>query len=432
MSQKTTLNKISKFENKIVEIQGWIYNKRSSGSIIFLQIHDGTSTIQGIIEKKQIGEKQFGELKELNLQSSIVVTGEVKKDKRAPTGYELQVKKAEIIQNADLDYPISKKEHGVGFLLDNRHLWLRSKRQQYILQIRDEIFRAITDFYHQNDYIRLDTPIITPNACEGTTTLFDIDYFGDKAYLSQSGQLYLEAAIFSLRKVYDFAPVFRAEKSKTRRHLIEFWMNNAEAAFVEHKENMEIQENLVCFVMERVLKECSEKLEFLGRDLKKLENIKKPFIRMTHKEAVNELQKLGSDMKHGEDFGADDETLLTKQHDKPIFIEYYPADVKAFYMKKHPTDKKLVLCNDMLAPEGYGEVIGGSQRMDSYDNLLTAVKKHKLSIKDFSWYLDLRKYGSVPHSGYGIGMERLLAWVCGLKHVRETIPFPRMLNRCYP
>ncbi|MFC1711232.1 asparagine--tRNA ligase [Patescibacteria group bacterium] len=432
MTKKIFISQVEKNNKKKVEISGWLFNKRSSGSIHFLQIRDGTGYIQAIAIKSNVSLKAFKELKELNLESSLILTGLVKKEPRSPTGYELEVSKVEIIHNAAVDYPIGKKDHGVDFLLDNRHLWLRSSRQRAIQIIRNELTLAITEFYAKNSYFKIDTPIITPNACEGTTTLFEIDYFGKKSYLSQSGQLYLEAAIFSLRRVYDFAPVFRAEKSKTRRHLVEFWMTNAEAAFVEHKENLDIQEKMIVYIFNKVLKNCKNELEILKRDVKPLEKVKSPFIRMSYERAIKELKKLGSDIKYGKDFGNDDETLLTKAYEKPIFIEYFPANIKAFYMKKHPQDKSLALCADLLAPEGYGEVIGGSEREDNYDRLLKSINKHKLSVKDFSWYLDLRKYGSVPHSGFGLGLERILAWFCGLKHVRETAAFPRLLNRSYP
>jgi len=432
MTKKIFLVQVRDFIGKEVEIFGWLFNKRTSGGIQFLQIRDGTGTIQAILMKNEVGEKKFDEIRHLTLESSLQIFGKVCQEKRAPSGYETEVNKINVIREADDDYPIGKKEHGIDFLLDYRHLWLRSPRQRAIQLIRNEVIQAIYDFYKENNFIKIDTPIFTPNACEGTTTLFEVDYFGKKAYLSQSGQLYLEAAIYSLNRVYDFSPVFRAEKSKTRRHLIEFWMTNAEAAFVTHKENLKIQEKMVSFVIKRVLGKCAKEFEIIERDLKPLMTVKPPFIRMTYKEAIKELKKLGSDIKYGEDFGNDDETLLSKAYNKPIFVEFYPAKVKAFYMKEHPRDKTLVLCADLLAPEGYGEIIGGSQREDDYKLLLESIKNYKLPVKDFSWYLDLRKYGSVPHSGFGLGLERLLVWICGLEHVRETIAFPRLLNRCYP
>jgi asparaginyl-tRNA synthetase len=432
MKKNILLKNIRKHIDKDIIVTGWLFNKRSSGSIHFLQIRDGTGYIQATAVKNNLNKNDFQIIKSLNLESSLKINGLVKKEPRSPTGYEIEIKKINIISDAESGYPIGKKKHGVDFLLENRHLWLRSQRQQAILKIRNEIIKAILNYYEIQNFIKVDTPIITPNACEGTTTLFDIDYFGKPAYLSQSGQLYLEAAIFSLRRVYDFAPVFRAEKSKTRRHLIEFWMTNAEAAFLEHDESLRIQEEMIIHVINAVLKECQPELEILKRDIKPLLKIKSPFIQMTYNQAIKELNRLGSNIKIGQDLGSDDETLLTKKYEKPIFIKFYPLKIKAFYMKQHDKYKNLAVCADLLAPEGYGEIIGGSQREDDYQKILKSINKHNLSVKDFNWYLDLRKFGSVPHSGFGLGLERVLAWVCGLKHVRETIPFPRILNRCYP
>lgn len=430
--KKIFLSQVKNFINQEVKISGWLFNKRSSGKIQFLQIRDGTGIIQAVLLKNKLSTIKFNQIKHLTLESSLELTGKIHEDKRAPTGWEMEIDKIKVFQKAADDYPIGKKEHGIDFLLDNRHLWLRSAKQRAIQVIRNKVIYSLYNFYKKNNFVKLDTPIFTPSACEGTTTLFEVDYFGKKAYLSQSGQLYLEAAICSLNRVFDFSPVFRAEKSKTRRHLIEFWMTNAEAAFVDHQGNMAIQENMIVDVIQNVLRDCSQPLKVLKRDLKPLMAVKKPFIKMTYKQAVKELKKLGSDIKSNEDFGNDDETLLTKAFNKPIFVEFYPAKIKAFYMKKHPKDKNLVLCDDLLAPEGYGEIIGGSQREDNYDILLESIQKHKLSVKNFAWYLDLRRYGSVIHSGFGLGLERLLAWICGLKHVRETIAFPRLLNRYYP
>ena len=430
---KTVLLKnIAKYDGKKVTIKGWMFNRRSSGKIHFLQLTDGTGNIQGIATKSDVSEKVFELMSSINLQSSVVVTGKVKEEKRSPSGYDLIVSDLEVVQMADEDYPIGKKEHGVSFLLDQRHLWLRADTQRAIQSIRHQIIYAIYDYYNKNDFIKIDTPIITPNACEGTTDLFELDYFGDPGFLSQSGQLYLEAAIFSVNRCFDFAPVFRAEKSKTRRHLTEFWMTNAEAAYVEHKENLDIQEGLVLHILDRVLTHNLADFEVLGRDIEPLKKIKGPFPRITFQEAVKQLRKLGSDIKDGEDFGNDDETVLMNHYDQPLFVEFYPAEVKAFYMKRHPDDNSLAMCADLLVPEGYGEMIGGSEREADYETLLKAVKKHNLPVEDFQWYLDLRKYGSVPHSGFGLGLERAVAWICGLKHVRETIPFPRLLNRMRP
>ncbi len=428
--EKITITKASEFEGKEAKIQGWIYNFRSSGSLYFLQVRDGSGFIQAIVNKKEVSGKVWKEVEKITQESSAILSGKISKHPKKEE-YELQVSDIELVQVAE-EYPISKKEHGPDFLLDNRHLWLRSNKQWAIQKVRNTIINSIYEFLNNQGYIKIDSPILTPNACEGTTTLFELDYFDlGKAYLSQSGQLYIEAAIFSLGKVFDFGPVFRAEKSKTRRHLTEFWMMDAEAAFVEHEENMKIQEELVSYIVKKVLSENKKELEILERDTAKLKKIKAPFVRMTHKEAVKKLQKLGSDIKDNEDLGGDDETLLTKDSDVPVFVDKWPAAIKAFYMKRDKSGK-LALCDDMIAPEGFGEIIGGSQREDDYDTLLKRVKEHKLPIKDFQWYLDLRKYGSVPHSGFGVGLERLVGWICGTKHVRETIPFPRMITRLKP
>ncbi len=387
--------------------------------------------IQAIVSQEEVDKKIWGNCQKITLETSIEVTGKVVEHPKQKGVFELQVKDLEIINLAE-EYPIGKKEHGTDFLMDNRHLWLRSLRQWAILRIRNTIINAIYEYLNQKNFIKVDAPMFTPNACEGTTTLFEVDYFGDKAYLTQSGQLYIEAAIFSVGRCFDFGPVFRAEKSKTRRHLIEFWMMDAEAAFVEHEENMKIQEGLVCYIVQKVLKENQKELEILERDIKPLEKVKAPFYKITYDEAIKKLQQLGSDIKYGDDFGGDDETILTKEYDKPVFVEKFPSAIKAFYMKRDPQNEKSALCDDLLATEGYGEIIGGSQREDDYDELVKRLKEHKLPRKEFEWYLDLRKYGSVPHSGFGIGLERAVAWLCGLPHIRETIPFPRMLNRLRP
>ncbi len=415
-----------------VEMKGWVFNIRSSGKIYFLQFRDGTGFIQAIAEKKQLSEESWQKIKQLTIESSVVIRGVVSKHPKKENEYELQVREVEIVQLA-LEYPIGKKEHGPEFLLDHRHLWLRSKRQWAIQRIRDTLIRATYEWMHQHHFIKFDSPILTPAACEGTTTLFEVEYFDlGKAYLSQSGQLYLEAAIASLGRVYDFGPVFRAEKSKTRRHLTEFWMMDAEAAFVRHEENLKIQEELISYMVKRVLEENKLEFDILERDIEPLQKVKPPFYRLTHAEAVKKLRELGSDIGDKDDLGGDDETILTQQYDKPIFVEKYPAEVKAFYMKRDPENPELALCADLLAPEGYGEIIGGSEREDDYDALVERIKEHNLPLEAFDWYLDLRKYGSVPHSGFGFGLERIVAWVCGLKHVRETIPFPRMINRVRP
>ncbi|MEK7508556.1 MAG: asparagine--tRNA ligase [Patescibacteria group bacterium] len=349
-----------------------------------------------------------------------------------PGVFEIQVGDLKIVQLAE-EFPIGKKEHGPDFLLDIRHLWLRAPRQWAIQRVRNTIINATYEFFNQNDFIKIDAPILTPTSCENTTELFGMKYFDEgNAYLTQSGQLYIESAIFSHGRVFDFGPVFRAEKSKTRRHLTEFWMMDAEMAFVEHVGNLEIQENLVSFIVNKVLEINQEELKILERDVKPLENVKAPFYRLSHEEAVKKLRKLGSDIKADDDLGGDDETTLTKEYDKPVFVEKYPAKIKAFYMKRDPQDESRALCADLLAPEGYGEVIGGSQREDDYETLLRRLKEFGLKREPFEWYLDLRRYGSVPHSGFGYGLERLVTWICGLSHVRESIPFPRMINRLKP
>ncbi|MBU1131003.1 asparagine--tRNA ligase [Patescibacteria group bacterium] len=428
---KIAIAQAADFIDQKVKIQGWVYNLRSSGSIYFLQIRDGSGFMQAIISKSNVESGVWKKCEKITQESSVKLQGKISKHPKKEE-YELQVSELEIIQIAE-EYPISKKEHGPDFLLDNRHLWLRSNKQWAIMKVRYQVFLALTNFFDQKGYTRVDAPIFTPSACEGTTTLFGVDYFDlGKAYLSQSGQLYSEAAIRSLGKVYDFGPVFRAEKSKTRRHLTEFWMLDYEEAFLEHQDNLEVIEDCLVYVAEHILNNCQKELEILERDTGPLKKIKKPFIRMSHQEAVEKLHQLGSNIKADDDLGGDDETILTKEFDQPILIDKYPAKVKAFYMKRDPQDESRALCVDCLAPEGYGEIVGGSQREDDYQILLKRLKEHKLAKKDFDWYLDLRKYGSVPSSGAGIGLERLVGWLCGTHHVRETIPFPRMITRLRP
>jgi len=416
-----------------VMIQGWMFNKRGSGKLWFLELRDGTGTTQGVIfSKDPANDPLFKKGEQLTMESSVRVTGKVSKHPKLENTYELQVSDLEIVQISE-PYPIAKKGHGIDFLLENRHLWLRSKKQRAIQMIRNTVINATYEYLNRESFTKIDSPILTPNACEGTTTLFEVEYFDEgSAYLSQSGQLYLEAAIFSVGRCFDFGPVFRAEKSKTRRHLTEFWMMDAEAAFVEHEENMKIQEGLIEFIVGKVLEKNLSELATLERDIEPLKKIKAPFVRMTHAEAIKKLHELGSDIKADDDLGGDDETILTKEYEKPIFVEKYPAKVKAFYMKRDPENEELALCADLLAPEGYGEIIGGSQREDNYEVLLARVKEHKLPLEEFNWYLDLRKYGSVPHSGFGFGLERIVGWICGQKHIRETIPFPRTINRIKP
>ncbi|MCH5585613.1 asparagine--tRNA ligase [Shimazuella sp. AN120528] len=427
----TTIANLHKHIDEEVKMGVWMYNRRSSGKIQFLQLRDGSGTVQGVLVKNQVDASIWDEAKSLTQESSLYVWGKVRKDDRAPSGFELDVTNIEVIHIAE-EYPIAKKEHGVDFLLDHRHLWIRSERQRAILKIRAEIIRSIQSFLDSDGFSLVDPPVLTPSSCEGTTNLFHTKYFDEDAYLTQSGQLYMEAAAMALGRVYSFGPTFRAEKSKTRRHLIEFWMIEPEMAFVDHEGNLEVQEKLVTHVVQSVLANCKLELKVLGRDISKLENIKAPFPRITYDEAVERLQKAGVEFTWGDDFGAPHETLLAEQFDRPVFITEYPTNIKAFYMKPNPNRPEVVLCADMIAPEGYGEIIGGSQRIDDPELLEKRFKEHDLSAQDYAWYLDLRKYGSVPHSGFGLGLERTVAWICGLEHVRETIPFPRMLNRMYP
>ncbi|WP_202079959.1 asparagine--tRNA ligase [Caldalkalibacillus salinus] len=428
---KVTISEVGKHVGEKVTIGVWLTNKRSSGKIQFLQLRDGTGFIQGVMLKKEVEENVWDVAKELTQESSLYVTGTVQADDRAPSGYELTVEDVSVIHTAE-DYPITPKEHGTEFLMDHRHLWIRSKRQHAILRIRSEIINAMYEFFHQNGFVKVDPPILTPTSAEGTTNLFHTKYFDEDAYLSQSGQLYMEAAAMALGKVFSFGPTFRAEKSKTRRHLIEFWMIEPEMAFVDHEENLEIQENFVTYVTQAVLNNCRQELEVLERDLTKLENVQAPFPRITYDDAIELLQEKGHEIKWGEDFGAPDETAIAEHFDKPVFITHYPTEIKAFYMKPDPEREDVVLCADLIAPEGYGEIIGGSQRIDDPALLEERFKEHELSEEAYQWYLDLRKYGSVPHSGFGLGLERTVAWMTGTEHVRETIPFPRLLNRLYP
>ena len=423
---------VSKYEGEKVKIKGWLYNKRSSGKIHFLIIRDGTGYIQGIVEKKNVSEEIFELYDKISLETSLEVVGKIRKDERSPFIYEMDVEDIKVYHYTN-DYPITKKEHGVGFLLPLRHLWLRSRKQWALMRIRHSVIRAIRDFFDERGFILIDAPILTPSACEGTTTLFETDYFGEKAYLSQSGQLYMEAACMAFKKVYCFGPTFRAEKSKTRRHLMEFWMVEPEIAFATLNDIMDLSEELVVYIVERVLEERKEELKILERDISKLQNIKRPFYRISYTEAVEFLHKNGfPDFRWGDDFGAPHEVKISENYDKPVIIHRYPKEAKAFYMKEDPENPKVVLCMDMLAPEGYGEIIGGSQREDDYDKLLKRMQELNMPIEDYRWYLDLRKYGSCPHSGFGLGLERTIQWISGLHHIRETIPFPRMLEKIYP
>ncbi|MCS7230027.1 MAG: asparagine--tRNA ligase [Candidatus Kryptonium sp.] len=432
MAPEVYIENLSDYVGKEVKIYGWVYNKRSSGKIRFVLVRDGTGILQCVMTKGETPDEVFDKYDILTQESSLIVSGVVNEDKRAPGGYELHIKDIQIIHISQ-DYPITPKEHGVDFLMDHRHLWLRSRRPHAILRIRHRLVKAIRDFFDSKGFVLIDAPILTPSACEGTTTLFETDYFDlGKAYLSQSGQLYVEAAAMAFGKVYCFGPTFRAEKSKTRRHLTEFWMVEPEVAFYELDDIMNLAEEFVEYIVGRVLETSKKEFEVLERNTEPLEKIKRPFPRISYNEAVEILRKNGVDFKWGNDFGNTDETIISQQFDKPIIVHRYPAAVKAFYMKRDPNDETYALSFDMLAPEGYGEIIGGSQREDDYDTLLKRIKEHNLPVEAFDWYLDLRKYGSVPHSGFGLGVERTLAWICGLDHVRETIPFPRMIYRIKP
>lgn len=429
---KTTINQVFKHVDQEVTIGAWIANKRSSGKIAFLQLRDGTGFIQGVVVKAEVEEEVFKLAKSVTQETSVYVTGQVTKDERSPLGFELQVKSIEVIHEAT-DYPITPKEHGTEFLMDHRHLWLRSKKQHAIMKIRNEIIRATYEYFHQEGFVKVDPPILTGSAPEGTTELFATKYFDEDAYLSQSGQLYMEAAAMALGKVFSFGPTFRAEKSKTKRHLIEFWMIEPEMAFVEFNENLKYQENYVSHVVQSVLENCKVELHTLGRDTAKLENIKAPFPRITYDEAIKFLQEKGfDDIEWGDDFGAPHETAIAESYDKPVFITHYPTSLKPFYMQPAPDREDVVLCADLIAPEGYGEIIGGSERVHDLELLEARLKEHGLDQETYKWYTELRQYGSVPHSGFGLGLERTVAWISGAPHVRETIPFPRLLNRLYP
>jgi asparaginyl-tRNA synthetase len=415
-----------------ITLRGWLYNKRSSGKIKFPVLRDGTGLLQGVMVKGSVSDEVFARFDELTQESSFVMKGRVRKEDRAPGGYELDVTDLSII-NIAKEYPITPKEHGVEFLADRRHLWLRSSRQFAILRVRHQIIKAIREFFDDRGYLLLDAPIFTPAACEGTSTLFETDYFDlGKAYLTQSGQLYGEAGAMAFGKVYVFGPTFRAEKSKTRRHLTEFWMVEPEVAFNDLNDNMDLAEEFLEHIVQSVLKHRMKELQSLGRNIKMLENVRRPLPRITYDEAVEILHKKGIAFEWGNDLGGTDETVISEQFDRPVMVHRYPAAVKAFYMKRDPQNPKLALAVDVLAPEGYGEIIGGSQREEDLDTILLRLKEHNLPESAFDWYLDLRKFGSVPHAGFGLGVERTVGWICGLDHVRETIPFPRMIYRLTP
>jgi len=440
MSTITTISEIGKHDSQTVTIRGWLYNLRESGKLLFPQFRDGSGIIQGVVPKNAVTPEVFEAIKTLTQESSVIVEGKVRADKRAPGGYELDVANVQVIQRVpeNSPYPITPKEHGTDFLMEHRHLWVRSQRQAAILRVRAEIIKAARDFFDERGFTLTDPPIITPAACEGTTTLFPVDYFDEQAFLTQSGQLYVEATAMALGKVYSFGPTFRAEKSKTRRHLTEFWMVEPEVAYATLDDVMELAEGLISFIVKRCLEKRRVDLQTIGRDISKLEKIEAPFPRISYDDAVKNLQEghakgaLESKFEWGGDLGSPDETYLSAQFDKPVMVHRYPAKVKAFYMEPDPQRPELALCVDVLAPEGYGEIIGGSQRMASHELLLQRIHEHGLPEEAFKWYLDLRKFGSVPHGGFGMGIERAVAWICGLEHVRETIPFPRMLYRLYP
>jgi len=429
--EKSYINTISRFEGQVVRVMGWLSNKRSSGSIRFLLVRDGTGIIQAVVSRADVSPAVFELSDQLGQESSLEVQGLVRADRRAPGGYELVVSDITVFQLVQ-DYPITPKEHGTTFLMDRRHLWLRSSRQHAILKIRHGLITAARKFFDDRDFVLLDAPIFTPAACEGTTTLFETDYFGERAYLTQSGQLYMEAGAMAFGKVYCFGPTFRAEKSKTRRHLIEFWMIEPEVAYCDLEGDMELSEDFVAFIVEWILHHYQTELKVLERDIEPLEKVIKPFPRISYDEAVDILKQKGGSFEWGNDFGGGDETVLSQTFDRPVIIHRYPASVKAFYMKNDPQNPDLALCMDMLAPEGYGEIIGGGQREDDLGALVEKIKKHKLPMEAFDWYLDLRKYGTVPHAGFGLGIERTLSWICGLSHLRETIPFPRLIYRLKP
>lgn len=429
-----SINQFKDYEGQSIRVGAWIANKRSSGKIAFLQLRDGSGFAQAVVVKADVAEDLFALAKSVTQETSVWVTGNVKSDGgRTPLGFELEVTDMEVIAES-VDYPITPKEHGTEFLMDNRHLWLRSRRQHAIMKVRNELIRATYEFYNMEGFVKIDPPIITSSAPEGTTELFETDYFGQPAYLSQTGQLYMEAAAMALGKVFSFGPTFRAEKSKTRRHLIEFWMIEPEMAFFDHDMSLDLQERYVSYIAKSALENCRNELELLGRDLSKLEKVQAPFPRIRYADAITFLKAEGfDDIEYGDDFGAPHETAIANAHDKPVFITHWPKEIKPFYMKVDPENPELVLCADLIAPEGYGEIIGGSQREDDYDRLKEEIVKEGLDETDaYDWYLELRKYGSVPHSGFGLGLERTVAWISGIEHIREAIPFPRLLNRIHP
>ena len=431
MAEQVYIRDVAEYIGQEITIKGWLYNKRDKGRLQFLILRDGTGTIQGVAFEKELNAEAFAAARDVTRESSVIATGIVRADDRAPGGYELSLTELEILQLAQ-DYPITPKEHGTDFLMDRRHLWLRSSRQWSILRVRATVIKAIRDWLDDNGFLLVDAPILTPAACEGTTTLFETEYFGEKAYLTQSGQLYNEATIMAFGRTYCFGPTFRAEKSKTRRHLIEFWMVEPEMAYADLDDYMRVGEELISYVVQRVLEDRAEELKTLERDTSKLEAIQPPFPRISYDRAIEMLQQAGQDIAWGDDFGAPHETALASESQKPLYVHRYPAQCKAFYMEADPENPELSLSADLLAPEGYGEIIGGGQRTASLELLERRIVEHDLPREAFEWYLDLRRYGAVPHAGFGLGVERTVTWICGLRHIRQTIPFPRTLGRMYP
>ncbi len=426
-----TIEEIGRWVGSRVTLTGWVFNKRSSGKIRFVLLRDGTGIIQCVFIKGEVPDEAFDLADSLPQESSVEISGVVREDKRAPSGYELTANGLKLIALAE-PYPITPKEHGIEFLMEHRHLWLRSRRQHAILRIRAEVIKTLREYLDEQGFICCDTPILTPASVEGTTTLFPVDYYGEEVFLTQSGQLYNEALCAAVRKTYSFGPTFRAEKSKTRRHLTEFWMLEPEVAFLDLEGTMELMEDLVTHLVARILERRAQELKTLERDITKLQAVKKPFPRITYAEALAVLKQKGKEVKFGDDFGGDEETILSEAFDRPVMVHHFPAAIKAFYMKRDPKNNTLALGVDMLAPEGYGEIIGGGQREDDLNEMEKRLKEHNLPREAYKWYLDLRRYGSFPHSGFGLGLERTVAWICGLKHVRETIPFPRLLEKIYP
>jgi len=424
---------IANYENQEIQITGWMYNLRSKGKIHFLQLRDGTGRIQGVAVQGACDPETFETIGNLKMEASVLVSGQVRKDVRAPSGFELTVSRLTVVQNPEEDFPIAKKEHGIDFLLENRHLWLRSSLPGALLRVRHEAIASLRNFYYNRGFVLIDTPILTGSIGESAGTLFEVPYFDmGNAYLAQTGQLYLEAACMAFGKVFNFGPTFRAEKSKTRRHLTEFWMLEAEVAYLDNEGNLQLQEDMICALVQDILSRCQEELKTLGRDVDKLKDITPPFPRLDYGDAVRWLQAQGHGIEWGSDLGAEEETVLADRYDKPVFVVNYPKKAKAFYMKENPDNPQTVLCADLLAPEGYGEIIGGSQREDDHDKLLSRIREEKLPEETYTWYLELRRFGSVPHSGFGIGLERTVTWLCGIHHIREAIPFPRTITRLYP